>query len=135
MRLILNVLWFVFGGWLQGTLWLIAGVLLAVTIVGLPWAGAAFRIAGFAYWPFGKEVVDRASLYGRRDAGVGGVGLVLNVVWIVLGGWWLALSHVLWAAAEAVTIIGIPFALKDLQLAWLALAPVGKSVAPVSRFA
>ena len=108
-----------------------AGCLLAVTIVGLPWAGAAFRIAGFAYWPFGKEIVDRTDLYGRPDAGTGCLGLALNVIWIVLGGWWLALSHVLWAAAEAVTIIGIPFALKDLQLAWLALAPVGKSVAPV----
>ncbi len=135
MRLLLNILWFIFGGWLQGALWLVAGGLLALTVVGLPWAGAAFRIAGFASWPFGKEVVDRAELYGRPDAGTGRLGLALNVVWIVLGGWWLALTHVMWAAAEAVTIIGIPFALKDLQLAWLALAPVGKSVAPVGRFA
>lgn len=85
MRLILNVLWFVVGGWLQGTLWLVAGCLLAITIVGLPWAGAAFRIAGFAYWPFGKEIVDRADLYGRPDAGTGCMGLALNVIWVVLG--------------------------------------------------
>ena len=133
MRLLLNVLWFIFGGWLQGTLWLIAGCILAITVVGLPWAGAAFRIAGFAYWPFGKEIVDRADLYGRPDAGTGCLGVALNVIWVVLAGWWLALSHVAWALAEAVTIIGIPFAFKDLQLAWLALAPVGKSVTPVGR--
>ena len=134
MKLLLNILWFIFGGWLQGTLWLVAGCILAVTIVGLPWSGAAFRIAGFAYWPFGKEIVDRGDLYARPDAGTGCLGIALNVVWVVVAGWWLALSHVAWAAAEAVTIIGIPFAFKDLQLAWLALAPVGKSVAPVRRF-
>ena len=134
MTLILNILWFIFGGWIAGLMWLLGGAILAITIVGLPWAGAAFRIAGFAYWPFGKEIVDRADLYGRPDAGTGCFGPLLNVVWIVLGGWYLALTHVMWAAAEAVTIIGIPFALKDLQLAWLALAPVGKTVVPTRAF-
>ena len=129
MRLILNVLWFIFGGWLSGLLWLLGGCLLAITIVGLPWAGAAFRIAGFAFWPFGKEIVDRSWLTGRADAGTGCLGVVLNVVWFLLAGWYIALSHVLIALAEAVTIIGIPFAIKDLQLAVLALAPVGKAVA------
>ncbi len=129
MRLILNVLWFIFGGWLSGLLWLLGGCLLAITIVGLPWAGAAFRIAGFAFWPFGKEIVDRSSLTGRADTGTGCLGVVLNVVWFLLAGWYIALSHVLIALAEAVTIIGIPFAIKDLQLAVLALAPVGKAVA------
>ncbi len=131
IRLVLNVAWFVLGGWLSGLLWLIGGVLLALTIVGLPWSLAAFRIAGFAFWPFGKEVVDRADLYARPDAGAGCLGLVLNIVWVVFAGWYIALSHLVAAAVEAVTIIGIPFALKDLQLAWLALAPVGKSVVRV----
>ena len=129
MRLILNVLWFVFGGWLSGLLWLLGGCLLAITIVGLPWAGAAFRIAGFAFWPFGKEVVDRRWLTDRADAGTGCLGVLLNIVWFVLAGWYIALSHVLIAIAEACSIIGIPFAIKDLQLAVLALAPVGKAVA------
>lgn len=129
MRLILNVLWFVCGGWLSGLLWLLGGCLLAITVVGLPWAGAAFRIAGFAFWPFGKEVIDRRWLTGREDAGTGCLGVVLNIVWFVLAGWYIALSHVLIAIAEAVTIIGIPFAIKDLQLAVLALAPIGKAVA------
>lgn len=127
VRLILNLLWFAFGGWLSGLLWLLAGCLLAITIVGLPWSAAAFRIASFAAWPFGKEVVDRR-LLGERDGGTGCLGVGLNVVWFVLAGWYLALTHVLIAVAEAVTIVGIPFALKDLQLAGLALAPVGRTV-------
>lgn len=123
IRLILNVLWFLFGGVLTGLGWLLAGVLLAITIIGLPYAGAAFRIAGFAFWPFGKEIV-------RREAGLGagGLGFLLNVIWFVLAGWWLALGHVMVAVAEAVTIIGIPFAIKDLQLAYIALAPIGRDV-------
>ncbi|MBE7218350.1 MAG: YccF domain-containing protein [Caulobacteraceae bacterium] len=127
IRLILNILWFVAGGWLSGLLWLLAGALLAITIVGLPWSAAAFRIAGFAFWPFGKEIVDRR-FSGERDAGAGCLGVGLNVIWFVLAGWYLALSHVLIAIAEAVSIIGIPFAFKDLQLARLALAPVGVDV-------
>ena len=90
MRLLMNVLWFVFGGWISGTLWLLAGLVLAITIIGLPWTPAAFRIAGFSYAPFGKIVVD-------RDPGVGSV--VLNILWLVLAGWWLALHHILLAAA------------------------------------
>ena len=130
MTLILNILWFVLGGWIAGLLWLLGGAILALTIVGLPWAGAAFRIAGFAFWPFGKQIVDREGWSGRGDAGTGCMGLLLNVVWIVFAGWYIALAHLVIAAAEAVTIIGLPFAYKDLQLAWLALAPVGKTVAP-----
>jgi len=127
IRFILNVLWFVCGGLVTGLGWLLAGVLLAITIVGLPYAGAAFRIAGFAFWPFGKEIVHREIL-GRSDIGTGPLGTVLNVIWFVLAGWWLALGHVLVAVAEAVTIIGIPFAIKDLQLAYIALAPIGRDV-------
>ena len=128
IRFVLNVLWFICGGLVTGLGWLIAGVLLAITIVGLPYAGAAFRIAGFAFWPFGKEIVSREILTGRGDLGTGPLGTVLNVVWFILAGWWLALGHVVVAAAEAVTIIGIPFAIKDLQLAYIALAPIGRSV-------
>ena len=119
MRLIMNVLWFIFGGFLSGTAWLIAGVLLAITIVGLPWTPAAFRIAGFSYWPFGRAIVDRD---------VGAVSVVLNILWLVLAGWWLALHHILLAAALAVTIIGIPFAWQHVKLAILSLTPVGKRV-------
>jgi uncharacterized membrane protein YccF (DUF307 family) len=119
MRLLLNVLWFVFGGWISGTLWILAGAILAITVVGLPWTPAAFRIAGFSYWPFGKIVVD-------RDPGP--TSLVLNILWFVFAGWWLALHHLVIALAQAVTIIGIPFAWQHVKLALLALTPVGKGV-------
>jgi uncharacterized membrane protein YccF (DUF307 family) len=131
IRLVLNILWFIAGGWLSGLLWILGGVLLAVTIVGLPYTGACFRIAGFAFWPYGKEIVDRSALTGQGDLGHGPVGCVLNVLWFVLGGWYIALAHLLIAVAEFISIIGIPFALKDLQLAQIALAPIGKSVARV----
>jgi uncharacterized membrane protein YccF (DUF307 family) len=131
IRLLLNILWFIFGGWLSGLLWILAGVLLGITIIGLPYSGACFRIAGFAFWPYGKEIVDRSVLTGQADLGHGPVGCVLNVLWFVLGGWYIALSHLLIAVAEAISIIGIPFALKDLQLAQIALAPIGKTVVPV----
>ena len=128
IRFVLNILWFIFGGFISGCLWLLGGALLAITIVGLPYAGAAWRIAGFAFWPFGKEIVPRELVTGREDLGTGGLGCVLNVLWFILGGWYIALSHLIAAAAEAVTIIGIPFAIKDLQLAIVAIAPIGRKV-------
>ncbi len=130
MRLILNILWFVWGGWIAGLLWMLGGAILAITIVGLPWALAAWRIAGFAFWPYGKKIVSRADL-GHSDLGTGPLGIVLNIIWFVFAGWYIALTHLLVAVTEAVSIIGIPFALKDLQLAQLAFAPVGMEVVEV----
>lgn len=127
MTLLLNILWFIFGGWISGLLWILGGVLLAITIVGLPYSGAAFRMAGFAFWPFGKEVVSRDEI-GEGDLGTGPLGFLLNVIWFLLAGWYIALSHLIIAVAEAITIIGLPFAFKDLQLAGFALAPIGKTV-------
>ena len=128
IRLILNILWFILGGWISGLLWLLGGLLLAITIVGLPYTGAAWRIAGFAFWPFGKEIVSREIVTGQSDLGTGPLGFLLNIVWFLLGGWYIALSHLVAAFFEAITIIGIPFAIKDLQLAFIALAPIGKVV-------
>ncbi|ESQ75111.1 YccF domain-containing protein [Asticcacaulis sp. AC402] len=128
MTFLLNILWLIFGGFFSGCLWLLGGAILAVTIVGLPWTMAAWRIAGFVFWPFGREIVDRAEYEGGQDLGGGCVGTALNIIWFVFAGWYIALSHVLIAAAEALTIIGIPFAFKDMQLAALALAPIGKKI-------
>jgi uncharacterized membrane protein YccF (DUF307 family) len=128
VTLLLNILWFVFGGFFAGLGWLIAGLVLAVTIVGLPWAQAAFRIGLFTFFPFGKRVVDRSEITGREDLGTGDLGLLLNLVWLVLAGWWLALAHVAIGVAQCLTLIGIPFGLQHFKLAWLALMPVGKAV-------
>ena len=122
MRLLLNVLWFIVGGWVSGTLWILAGLIFAVTIVGLPWTPAAFRLAGFSYWPFGKLLVDRDD---------GPASCVLNVLWLVFVGWWLALHHLVIAAVQAISIIGIPFAVQHVKLAAASLAPVGKMVIEV----
>ena len=121
MKLILNILWFVLGGWISGSLWILAGCLLAVSIIGLPWAPSAFRIAGYTYWPFGRRLVD------REPAG-SAPGLILNVVWFILVGWWLALHHIALACGLAVTIIGLPFAWAHLKLAICSLAPVHRMV-------
>jgi len=126
IALILNVLWLIFGGFISGLAWLLGGFILALTIVGLPWAFAAWRIAAYTFWPFGREVVWRED--DSADLGRGPVGTVMNVIWFVFAGWYIALSHLIAAFFEAITIIGIPFALKDLELAKLALAPVGRTI-------
>ena len=126
MTLILNVLWFIFGGFVSGLLWLMTAVLLAVTIVGLPWAAAAWRLGLYAFAPFGRTAIPRTGLY----AGRGGVDVVLNVIWVVLAGWWLALHHLILGALQAVTLIGIPFAVQHFKLAGLSLAPVGTEIVP-----
>ncbi|MGQ3113268.1 MAG: YccF domain-containing protein [Brevundimonas sp.] len=126
IRLILNLLWLVFGGFVSGVAWLFGGLLLALTIVGLPWAFAAWRIAAYSFWPFGREIVWRDP--DPADLGQGCLGVGMNVIWLVLAGWWIALAHLMIAVAEFVSIIGIPFALKDLELAKLALAPIGRTI-------
>jgi uncharacterized membrane protein YccF (DUF307 family) len=130
MTLILNVLWFILGGFAAGLAWMVGGLVLAVTIVGLPWAAAAFRIGLFAFAPFGSRVVDRRMITGRDDLGTGDFGLVLNVLWFIFAGWYIALAHVVIGFAQCLTIIGIPFGLQHFKLAIIALAPVGKSVVP-----
>ena len=126
IRLVLNLLWLVFGGFVSGVAWLFGGLLLALTIVGLPWAFAAWRIAAYSFWPFGREIVWRDP--DPADLGQGCLGVGMNVIWLVLAGWWIALAHLMIAVAEFVSIIGIPFALKDLELAKLALAPIGRTI-------
>jgi uncharacterized membrane protein YccF (DUF307 family) len=133
--LLLNILWFVFGGFISGLAWLLGAALLAVTIVGLPWAGAAFRIGIFAFAPFGRQAAPRRAVTGRDDLGTGDMGVVLNIVWFVLAGWWIALHHVVIGAAQAVTIIGLPFAFQHFKLALIALAPVGTTIVPAGRAA
>ena len=126
MTLVLNGLWFIFGGWISGLLWLLTATVLAVTIIGLPWAAAAWRLGLFAFAPFGRTAIARTGL----QAGRGGVDVVLNVVWVLFAGWWLALHHLIIGALQFVTIIGIPFAIQHFKLAGLSLAPVGTEVVP-----
>ena len=129
--LLLNVLWILTGGLWMAAAWVVAGIVLAITIIGLPWARAAFAIAAYTLLPFGYRVVPRYELTGREDIGTGPLGELGNVLWLVIAGWWLALGHLLEAIVLAVTIIGIPFAWAHLKLAGLALWPIGREIVPV----
>ena len=108
--------------------WLTASFFFAISIVGIPWARAAFNMAIFHLWPFGREIVDRDEITGHDDLGTGFLGLLGNIIWFLLAGWWLALGHLLFAFLLMLTIIGIPFAWQHLKLAGMAIAPVGKMV-------
>jgi len=130
LSILLNLLWLICGGVAMAAGWLIAAIIMAITIVGIPWARAAFNIALYALLPFGYRAVSRAEFVGREDIGTGPLGTLGNLVWLVLAGWWLALGHLIIAIVFAVTIIGIPFAWAHLKLAGLALWPIGKMIVP-----
>lgn len=113
-----NLLWFVFGGFISGMSWCLAGVLWCITIVGIPVGTQCFKFAGLSFFPFGKEVT-----YG------GGAGsLILNVIWLVVSGLPLAMEHLAIGLVLCITVIGIPFGLQQFKLAKLALMPFGASV-------
>jgi uncharacterized membrane protein YccF (DUF307 family) len=128
--LLLNLLWIVFGGLWMAIAWVVAAVIMAITIIGIPWARAAFNISLYTLLPFGQKAVSREAYTGREDFGTGPFGLLGNIIWLVLAGWWLALGHLVTAILLAITIIGIPFAWAHLKLAGLALWPIGKMIVP-----
>jgi uncharacterized membrane protein YccF (DUF307 family) len=130
VSLLLNVFWIVFGGLWMAVAWGIAAVIMAITIIGIPWTRAAFNIAVYTLLPFGQKAVSRADYTGVSDLGTGVLGDLGNIVWLVLAGWWLALGHLLFAIVLAITIIGIPFAWAHLKLAGIALWPIGKMIVP-----
>ncbi|CDR07771.1 YccF domain-containing protein [Streptomyces iranensis] len=125
MKTLLNLIWLILSGIWMAILYLLAGVLLFITIIGIPFAIASWRIAGFALWPFGRTAVP------RRDAGA--PSCVGNVLWLVLAGWWLALGHLLTGVALCVTIIGIPLGLANFKLIPISLAPLGHEIVPTDQ--
>jgi len=131
VSILLNLFWILLGGAWMAFGWLIAAVIMAVTIIGLPWARAALNIAIYTLLPFGQRAVPREEVTGRPDIGTGPLGLIGNLIWLVLAGWWLALGHLVTAVILAVTIIGIPFAWAHLKLAGIALWPIGKEIVPI----
>jgi len=131
LSILLNLLWIVFGGLEMAIGWLIAALIMAITIIGIPWARAAFNIAGYTLLPFGQRAVSRSEHLGQHDVGTGPLGFIGNIIWLILAGWWLALGHLIAAIVFAITIIGIPFAWAHLKLAGIALWPIGKMIVPV----
>src|SRR5215831_20232520 len=107
VSLLLNILWIIFGGAEMAVAWVIAAVIMAITIIGLPWARAALNIALYTLLPFGQTAVSREEFLGADDVGTGFLGFVGNLIWLVLAGWWLALGHLITAFLLAITIIGL----------------------------
>jgi uncharacterized membrane protein YccF (DUF307 family) len=111
--------------------WLLAALIMAITIIGLPWARAAYNIASYTLLPFGRVALPRDEVAGREDLGTSPLGTLGNVIWLVLAGWWLALGHIITGVGLAFTIIGIPFAWAHLKLALLSLWPIGRTIVSI----
>jgi uncharacterized membrane protein YccF (DUF307 family) len=120
MRVLLNLIWLVFGGLWLALGYALAGVIACVLIVTIPFGIAAFRMAAYAMWPFGRAIRQRPT------AGIGSA--IGNVLWILLFGWWLALGHVLTGIAQCVTIIGIPLGIANFKLIPVSLTPLGTEI-------
>ena len=124
MRLILNIIWLIFGGLWMAAGYLVAALISFLLIITIPFGFASLRIASYALWPFGRTIVE------KPNAGTG--ALIGNVIWVLLFGIWLAIGHLVSAAAMAITIVGIPLALANLKLIPVSLMPLGKQIVPVS---
>lgn len=120
MRLLLNIIWLLFGGLWLALGYVAAGIIACIFIITIPAGIASFRMASYALWPFGRTVVDRGG------AGVGSA--LMNIVWFIIAGLWLAIGHVMTAAAQAVTIIGIPLAVANVKMIPVTCFPFGKEI-------
>jgi uncharacterized membrane protein YccF (DUF307 family) len=125
MRLLLNVIWLVFGGFWLALGYAAAAVVMLILIVTIPFSFAAGRMALFCLWPFGRTLV--------KKPGAGAGALIGNVIWIVLAGWWLALGHLITGVAMCVTIIGIPLGLANFKLIPVSLTPFGREIVDAGR--
>ena len=121
MGCLMNVLWLLLGGVVTALEYLVASLLMMFTVVGIPFGLQTLKLAGLALWPFGKRVVA-----GERSSGC--LHVLFNVVWILVGGVWIALSHLAFGALLCLTVVGIPFGLQHFKLAALALTPFGKDI-------
>ncbi len=119
MSFIGNILWLLLGGILLALFWAVAGLLVCLTIIGIPFGLQCFKFAGFVLWPFGREVVV---------GDFGAWGLIGNILWILLLGWELCIAHLVIGALFCITIVGIPFGLQHFKLAMLAILPFGARV-------
>ena len=120
MKTVLNVIWFVFSGVWLFLGYLIAGVIGCVLIITIPWGIASFRLANYAAWPFGREVINKPRS--------GCLTLIGNVIWLIVAGWWMALLHVITGVLLCITIIGIPLGIANFKMIGICLAPLGKEI-------
>jgi uncharacterized membrane protein YccF (DUF307 family) len=120
VRTLLNIIWFVFSGFWLWLAYVLAGVICCVLIITIPWGIASFRMASYAAWPFGRELVD------KPNAGI--FSFLGNVIWVIVAGWWLALTHIATGILLCLTIIGIPMAIANFKLIEVSLMPLGKQI-------
>jgi len=125
MRTLLNLIWLVLAGFWLAVGYAVAGLICCLLIVTIPFGIAAFRIAGYTLWPFGRTIVD------KRSAGAGAV--LGNIVWVIVAGWWLALGHLVTGIALCVSIIGIPLGVANFKLIPISLLPLGKDIVPTDQ--
>lgn len=121
MKFLGNILWLVLGGLLVALYYWIVGLLTCITIIGIPFGIQLIKMGTFAVWPFGREVTS-----GPNDSGC--LAILMNVIWILIGGIEIALLHLTFGVICCITIIGIPFGLQHFKMAFLALVPFGKQI-------
>ncbi|MDQ4502464.1 YccF domain-containing protein [Sinomonas sp. ASV322] len=126
MKTLLNVIWFVFGGFALALGYFLAGMVCCLLIVTIPWGIASFRIGAYALWPFGRAIVD-------RHENVSVPAELGNIIWLLVAGIWIAIGHVATAIAMAATIVGIPLAIANLKLIPVSLSPLGKRIVRTDR--
>ena len=122
MRMILNIIWLVLSGFWMAIGYAVAGVICCVLIITIPWGIAAFRMANYALWPFGRTIVSKPS--------AGTMSFLGNIIWFVFAGWWLAIGHIVTGVVMCLTVIGIPLGLASFKLVPVSLAPLGKDIVP-----
>jgi uncharacterized membrane protein YccF (DUF307 family) len=122
MSILGNIIWFVFGGVLIFLEYIISGLLLCLTIVGIPFGVQCIKLSLLGLTPFGRTIT-------QGDAGSGCLAVLMNIIWILIGGIWIALTHLIFGILFGITIVGIPFARQHFKLASLALSPFGKRIA------
>ena len=120
MRTVLNIIWFIFSGFWLWLAYMLAGIICCVLIITIPWGIASFRMASYAAWPFGRELVDKPT------AGI--LSFLGNVIWVIVAGWWIALTHVATGILLCITIIGIPLGIANFKLIPVSLMPLGKQI-------
>jgi len=121
MKFLGNIIWLLFGGFLIAIEYFISSLLLMITIIGIPFGIQTMKLAVLALWPFGSKVTDVGNSGGC-------LSVLMNIIWIFIGGIWICLSHLLFGLLFCITIIGIPFGRQHFKMAGLALAPFGKAV-------
>src|SRR6516225_1268663 len=126
VSIFLNILWLFLGGVWMAFGWVVAAVIMAITIIGLPWARAAFNIAVYTLLPFGQKAVRRDTLTGQTDIGTGPLGFIGNLIWLLLAGWWLALAHLVTAVVLAHVTASVFYECSLIRHGGMALWPIGR---------